>query len=72
MSTQATTTITLGDEPPTVHTYPISASGPLASIELGGGAGIIVRTEEQAYGLIEALGEAMAFFQDAEPAKASA
>lgn len=66
--THIDTTITLGDEPPEVRTYTLDRS--FATIEFGD-VEIVVHGEEQAYALIEALGEAMAFFQDAEPAKAA-
>ncbi len=70
--THSSITIHLGDDhPPTCHTYPYSAAGVFASIDLGSDAALIIRSENIAYALIEALGEAMRFFQNTEPVKAA-
>jgi len=61
-TTHVTTTITIGDDPPTVQTWP--GKHPVIAL---GDVTFVVLSEDQAYAVIGALREAARFFEDADP-----
>ena len=63
--TSTTTSIALGDDPMQVRTYEARPRQQAFAVISLGGSGIYVHTAEQAYALVKAAGQALAFLEDA-------